>query len=129
MDGLFIIGWMYLPPHDPHVGDPMRFKPLFRIHLMERKSATVECMYGHKGPHNGHIQVEESWVPCDGTRMCGGGLSPIDCHSPSAILLGARHVCCDTFSRSLSQFCRDPVTKGCGLSSSVGWGKGLPHTV
>lgn len=57
VDGLFIIGWMYLPPHDPHVDDPMRFKPLFRIHLMERKSATVECMYGHRGPHNGHIQV------------------------------------------------------------------------
>lgn len=54
---MFIIGWMYLPPHDPHVNDPMRFKPLFRIHLMERKSATVECMYGHRGPHNGHIQV------------------------------------------------------------------------
>lgn len=63
VDGLFIIGWMYLPPHDPHVGDPMRFKPLFRIHLMERKSATVECMYGHKGPHNGHIQVEEGLGP------------------------------------------------------------------
>lgn len=47
----------------------MRFKPLFRIHLMERKSATVECMYGHKGPHNGHIQVEESWVLCDATCM------------------------------------------------------------
>lgn len=57
VDGLFIIGWMYLPPHDPHVDDPMRFKPLFRIHLMERKSATVECMYGHRGPHNGHVQV------------------------------------------------------------------------
>lgn len=54
---MFIIGWMYLPPHDPHVDDPMRFKPLFRIHLMERKSATVECMYGHRGPHNGHVQV------------------------------------------------------------------------
>lgn len=57
---MFIIGWMYLPPHDPHVDDPMRFKPLFRIHLMERKCATVECMYGHKGPHNGHIQVSSS---------------------------------------------------------------------
>ena len=57
VDGLFIIGWMYLPPHDPHVDDPMRFKPLFRIHLTERKSPTVECMYGHRGPHNGHIQV------------------------------------------------------------------------
>lgn len=63
MDGLFIVGWMYLPPHDPHVDDPMRFKPLFRIHLMERKAATVECMYGHRGPHSGHIQVGESlWV-------------------------------------------------------------------
>lgn len=59
MDGLFIVGWMYLPPHDPHVDDPMRFKPLFRIHLMERKAATVECMYGHRGPHSGHIQVGE----------------------------------------------------------------------
>lgn len=85
VDGLFIIGWMYLPPHDPHVDDPMRFKPLFRIHLMERKSATVECMYGHKGPHNGHIQVGpetptgcagEGWllaatVPCcPGQGLC-----------------------------------------------------------
>lgn len=67
VDGLFIIGWMYLPPHDPHVDDPMRFKPLFRIHLMERKSATVECMYGHRGPHNGHIQVSV----CSGSRNHG----------------------------------------------------------
>ncbi|KAB1260848.1 F-box only protein 31 [Camelus dromedarius] len=65
VDGFFIIGWMYLPPHDPHVDDPMRFKPLFRIHLMERKSATVECMYGHRGPHNGHIQ-EGLVVPLSG---------------------------------------------------------------
>ncbi|XP_059940522.1 F-box only protein 31 isoform X3 [Mesoplodon densirostris] len=62
VDGLFIIGWMYLPPHDPHVDDPMRFKPLFRIHLMERKSATVECMYGHRGPHNGHVQEFRTWL-------------------------------------------------------------------
>ncbi|KAM4637729.1 F-box only protein 31 isoform 2-T2 [Amazona ochrocephala] len=78
VDGLFIIGWMYLPPHDPHVDDPMRFKPLFRIHLMERKAATVECMYGHKGPHNGHIQVvkkDEFSTKCNQTdhhRMSGG---------------------------------------------------------
>uniref|UniRef100_A0A4X2M117 F-box only protein 31 n=1 Tax=Vombatus ursinus TaxID=29139 RepID=A0A4X2M117_VOMUR len=78
VDGLFIIGWMYLPPHDPHVDDPMRFKPLFRIHLMERKSATVECMYGHKGPHNGHIQIvkkDEFSTKCNQTdhhRMSGG---------------------------------------------------------
>ncbi|XP_077888918.1 F-box only protein 31 isoform X2 [Ictidomys tridecemlineatus] len=78
VDGLFIIGWMYLPPHDPHVDDPMRFKPLFRVHLMERKSATVECMYGHKGPHNGHIQIvkkDEFSTKCNQTdhhRMSGG---------------------------------------------------------
>uniref|UniRef100_A0A9L0RMS8 F-box protein 31 n=1 Tax=Equus caballus TaxID=9796 RepID=A0A9L0RMS8_HORSE len=78
VDGLFIIGWMYLPPHDPHVNDPMRFKPLFRIHLMERKSATVECMYGHRGPHNGHIQIvkkDEFSTKCNQTdhhRMSGG---------------------------------------------------------
>lgn len=75
---MFIIGWMYLPPHDPHVDDPMRFKPLFRVHLMERKSATVECMYGHRGPHNGHIQIvkkDEFSTKCNQTdhhRMSGG---------------------------------------------------------
>ncbi|XP_029781318.1 F-box only protein 31 [Suricata suricatta] len=69
---------MYLPPHDPHVDDPMRFKPLFRVHLMERKSATVECMYGHRGPHNGHIQIvkkDEFSTKCNQTdhhRMSGG---------------------------------------------------------
>lgn len=59
VDGLFIIGWMYLPPHDPRVEDPMRRQPLFRIHLWESKKATVECMYGHKGPHKGDIQVSK----------------------------------------------------------------------
>ncbi|KAM4614181.1 F-box only protein 31 isoform 2-T2 [Discoglossus pictus] len=78
VDGLFIIGWMYLPPHDPHVDEPMRLKPIFRIHLMERKSATVECMYGHKGPHSGQIQVlskNEFAAKCTQTdyhRMSGG---------------------------------------------------------
>lgn len=48
---------MYLPPHDPRVEDPMRRRPLFRIHLMEDKKSVVECMYGHKGPHTGDIQV------------------------------------------------------------------------
>ncbi|XP_019360972.1 PREDICTED: F-box only protein 31 isoform X1 [Gavialis gangeticus] len=78
VDGFFIIGWMYLPPHDPHVDDPMRFKPLFRVHLMERTSATVECMYGHKGPHSGHIQIvkkDEFSTKCNQTdhhRMSGG---------------------------------------------------------
>uniref|UniRef100_A0A8C5S570 F-box protein 31 n=1 Tax=Laticauda laticaudata TaxID=8630 RepID=A0A8C5S570_LATLA len=78
VDGLFIIGWMYLTPHDPHVDGPMRFKPLFRVHLMERWSATVECMYGHKGPHSGHIQIvkkDEFSTKCNQTdhhRMSGG---------------------------------------------------------
>ncbi|XP_053557118.1 F-box only protein 31 isoform X2 [Bombina bombina] len=78
VDGLFIIGWMYLPPHDPHVDEPMRLKPIFRIHLMERKSATVECMYGHKGPHTGEIQIvskDEFATKCTQTdyhRMSGG---------------------------------------------------------
>ncbi|KAM9302271.1 F-box only protein 31 [Gastrophryne carolinensis] len=78
VDGFFIIGWMYLPPHDPHVDEPMRLKPVFRIHLMERKSATVECMYGPKGPHNGQIQIvkkDEFCTKClqtDYHRMTGG---------------------------------------------------------
>ncbi|KAM8947578.1 F-box only protein 31 isoform 2-T2 [Pelodytes ibericus] len=78
VDGLFIIGWMYLTPHDPHVDEPMRLKPVFRIHLMERKSATVECMYGHKGPHNGQIQIVKNdefstkCVQTDYHRMSGG---------------------------------------------------------
>ncbi|XP_055002182.1 F-box only protein 31 [Sorex araneus] len=78
VDGVVIVGWMYLPPHDPHVDDPMRFKPLFRIHLVEQKGATVECMYGHHGPHNGHIQIvkkDEFSTKCNETdhhRMPGG---------------------------------------------------------
>ncbi|OCT58586.1 hypothetical protein XELAEV_18001910mg [Xenopus laevis] len=78
VDGLFIIGWMYLPPHDPHVDEAMRMKPVFRIHLMERKDATVECMYGHKGPHNSQIQIvkkDEFSTKClqtDYHRMSGG---------------------------------------------------------
>ncbi|XP_075045423.1 F-box only protein 31 isoform X2 [Mixophyes fleayi] len=78
VDGFFIIGWMYLPPHDPHVDEPMRLKPVFRIHLMEKKSATVECMYGPKGPHNGQIQMERKDQFCtkclqtDYHRMSGG---------------------------------------------------------
>ncbi|MCJ8735838.1 hypothetical protein PDJAM_G00252030 [Pangasius djambal] len=78
VDGLFIIGWMYLPPHDPRVEDPMRRRPLFRIHLWERNKATVECMYGHKGPHKGDIQTvkkDEFSTKCNQTdhhRMPGG---------------------------------------------------------
>lgn len=78
VDGLFIIGWMYLPPHDPRVEDPMRRRPLFRIHMWESKKATVECMYGHKGPHKGDIQSvkkDEFSTKCNQTdhhRMPGG---------------------------------------------------------
>ncbi|XP_069558036.1 F-box only protein 31 isoform X2 [Brachyistius frenatus] len=78
VDGLFIIGWMYLPPHDPRVEDPMRRRPLFRIHMWESKKATVECMYGHKGPHKGDIQTvkkNEFSTKCNQTdhhRMPGG---------------------------------------------------------
>ncbi|KAM9497029.1 F-box only protein 31 isoform 1-T1 [Clarias gariepinus] len=78
VDGLFIIGWMYLPPHDPRVEDPMRRRPLFRIHMWERNKATVECMYGHKGPHKGDIQTvkkDEFSTKCNQTdhhRMAGG---------------------------------------------------------
>ncbi|XP_067905056.1 F-box only protein 31-A isoform X3 [Heterodontus francisci] len=62
VDGLFIIGWMYLPPHDPRVNDAMRCKPLFRIHLWEKNKAEVECMYGHKGSHKGDIQEFRTWL-------------------------------------------------------------------
>ncbi|XP_061078036.1 F-box only protein 31 isoform X2 [Conger conger] len=78
VDGLFIIGWMYLPPHDPRVEDPMRRRPLFRIHMWESSKALVECMYGHKGPHKGDIQTvkkDEFSTKCNQTdyhRMPGG---------------------------------------------------------
>uniref|UniRef100_A0A8C6Q358 F-box protein 31 n=1 Tax=Nothobranchius furzeri TaxID=105023 RepID=A0A8C6Q358_NOTFU len=78
VDGLFVIGWMYLPPHDPRVEDPMRRRPLFRIHLLDCKKATVECMYGHRGPHKGDIQTvkkDEFSTKCNQTdyhRMPGG---------------------------------------------------------
>ncbi|XP_069758017.1 F-box only protein 31 isoform X4 [Narcine bancroftii] len=78
VDGLFIIGWMYLPPHDPRVNDAMRCKPLFRIHLWEKNKAEVECMYGHKGSHKGDIQIvktDEFSTKCNQTdfhRMSGG---------------------------------------------------------
>uniref|UniRef100_A0AAY4B2K7 F-box domain-containing protein n=1 Tax=Denticeps clupeoides TaxID=299321 RepID=A0AAY4B2K7_9TELE len=78
VDGLFIIGWMYLPPHDPRVEDTMRKRPLFRIHMWESSKATVECMYGHRGPHKGDIQTvkkDEFSTKCNQTdhhRMPGG---------------------------------------------------------
>ncbi|MBN3281459.1 FB31B protein, partial [Polyodon spathula] len=78
VDGFFIIGWMFLPPHDPQVDDVMRRRPLFRIHMWETSKATVECMYGHKGPHKGDIQIvkkDEFSTKCNQTdhhRMSGG---------------------------------------------------------
>ncbi|MGH0115203.1 UNVERIFIED_CONTAM: hypothetical protein FKN15_070723 [Acipenser sinensis] len=78
VDGLFIIGWMFLPPHDPRVDDVMRRRPLFRIHMWETNKATVECMYGHKGAHKGDIQIvkkDEFSTKCNQTdhhRMSGG---------------------------------------------------------
>uniref|UniRef100_A0A4W5KCR2 F-box protein 31 n=1 Tax=Hucho hucho TaxID=62062 RepID=A0A4W5KCR2_9TELE len=78
VDGLFILGWMYLPPHDPRVEDPMRRRPLFRIHMWESNKAAVECMYGHKGPHKGDVQTgknDEFSTKCNQTdhhRMPGG---------------------------------------------------------
>ncbi|CAL8359649.1 unnamed protein product [Lota lota] len=78
VEGLFVVGWMYLPPHDPRVEDPMRRRPLFRITMWEDKKASVECMYGHKGPHKGDIQTvkkDEFSTKCNQTdhhRMPGG---------------------------------------------------------
>ncbi|CAL8236974.1 unnamed protein product [Boreogadus saida] len=78
VEGLFVVGWMYLPPHDPRVEDPMRRRPLFRITMSEDRKASVECMYGHKGPHKGDIQTvkkDEFSTKCNQTdhhRMPGG---------------------------------------------------------
>lgn len=57
--------------------------------------------------------------------MCSEGLF-LGCHSISVISVGTRHVCHGTFSCSLSQFYRDPLAAGCGLSSSVGVGDESP---
>ena len=57
VEGYWIIGWMYMPPRDPRVSEPMRRKPLFRISLGALGTTQVHCMYGHNGPHMAHIQV------------------------------------------------------------------------
>ena len=75
VEGLFVVGWMYLPPHDPRVEDPMRRRPLFRITMSEDKKASVECMYGHKGPHKGDIQaslIAELWPRPGEAKFCPG---------------------------------------------------------
>ncbi|XP_036203069.1 F-box only protein 31-like [Myotis myotis] len=60
VDGLCITGWTYGPCLNTHVDGPMQFKPAFRIHLTERKSATVECMEGrHSRPHSRHMQIQK----------------------------------------------------------------------
>ncbi|XP_059547823.1 F-box only protein 31-like [Myotis daubentonii] len=60
VDGLCITGWMYELSLDTHVHGPVHFKPSFRIRLMERKSATVECMERRLSrPHHGHILIEK----------------------------------------------------------------------
>ncbi|CAN2389248.1 anaphase-promoting complex-dependent catabolic process, partial [Pristimantis euphronides] len=67
VDGFFIIGWMYLLPPYLHIEDPMKLKPMFRIHLTKKKSAIVECMYGPKGPHSSQIQLlkkDEFCIEC-----------------------------------------------------------------
>ncbi|XP_036301037.1 F-box only protein 31-like [Pipistrellus kuhlii] len=53
VDGVGITGWKYLPPPNyPDVDVPMQWKPSFRIHLTERKSATVECLEDYSRPRN-----------------------------------------------------------------------------
>ncbi|CAK6435100.1 unnamed protein product [Pipistrellus nathusii] len=57
--GLHIIGWMHLPYLDAQLDDPMRFSPVFRIRLTDRKSITVECLNGDRGPHSCNIQIQK----------------------------------------------------------------------
>ncbi|XP_070289350.1 F-box only protein 31-like [Myotis yumanensis] len=60
VDGLCITGWKYRPSFHTHVGGPIHFKPVFRIRLTERKSATVECMEGlHSRPHNRQVLIQK----------------------------------------------------------------------
>ncbi|XP_059547942.1 F-box only protein 31-like [Myotis daubentonii] len=60
VDGLCITGWKFGPCLNTHVDDPMQFKPVFRIRLTERKSATVECMEGrHSRPHSRHLRIRK----------------------------------------------------------------------
>ncbi|EPQ18904.1 F-box only protein 31 [Myotis brandtii] len=60
VDGLCITGWTYWSCLNTHVDRPMQFKPSFRIRLMERKPATVECMEGRiSRPHSRHVQIQK----------------------------------------------------------------------
>uniref|UniRef100_A0A8C4NG55 F-box domain-containing protein n=1 Tax=Eptatretus burgeri TaxID=7764 RepID=A0A8C4NG55_EPTBU len=78
VEGYWILGWMYMPPRDPRVSEPMRRKPLFRISLGALGTTQVHCMYGHNGPHMAHIQISTNnefstkCVQTDFHRMSGG---------------------------------------------------------
>ncbi|XP_070258920.1 F-box only protein 31-like [Myotis yumanensis] len=82
-DGLCITGWMYGPRLNTHVAGPMQFQPSFRIHLTQRKSATVEYMDDfYSFSHSRHMQIQKDrfsnrWIQRDPrqdspTRLRGG---------------------------------------------------------
>ncbi|XP_070258958.1 F-box only protein 31-like [Myotis yumanensis] len=59
-DGLCITGWMYGPHRNTHVAGPVQFEPSFRIHLTQRKSATVEYMDDfYSFSHSRHMQIQK----------------------------------------------------------------------
>uniref|UniRef100_G1PXQ8 F-box domain-containing protein n=1 Tax=Myotis lucifugus TaxID=59463 RepID=G1PXQ8_MYOLU len=70
-DGLCITDWMYGPRLNTHVDGPMQFEPSFRIHLMQRKSATVEYMDDlYSFFHSRHMQIQKDrfsirWIQRD----------------------------------------------------------------
>ncbi|XP_070258923.1 F-box only protein 31-like [Myotis yumanensis] len=65
-DGLCITGWMYGPGLNTHVDGPMQFQPSFRIHLTQRKSATVEHMDDfYSFSHSRHMQIQKDSHPDD----------------------------------------------------------------
>ncbi|XP_059537195.1 LOW QUALITY PROTEIN: F-box only protein 31-like [Myotis daubentonii] len=77
VDGLCITGWSYRPSLNTHVHGPIHFKPSFRIRLMERKSATVECIAGLLSrPHSGHMQIQKDRLTIQCKRTDHGTDSP-----------------------------------------------------
>ncbi|XP_054584146.1 F-box only protein 31-like [Eptesicus fuscus] len=75
VNGLHITGWMYLPPPNPRMDDPMQFRPVFRIRLTQRKSTKVECMYGRRGPHRCHMQIQKDRFSTKCNQMNYHGIS------------------------------------------------------
>ncbi|XP_070284460.1 F-box only protein 31-like [Myotis yumanensis] len=71
VDGLCITGGTCRPSHNTHVDDPMQFKPSFRIHLTERKSATLEYLDDfYSFSHSRHLQIQKDrfsiqWIQRD----------------------------------------------------------------